>query len=78
MNEILSAFELIDEVGYELVLKELPTVARPLENKSPFYWLIETSGADNRHDQEKLEAFCEAALESIVTDGVMAVDEGQM
>ena len=37
LNEILSAFELIDEVGYELVLKELPTVARPLENKSPFY-----------------------------------------
>jgi len=50
-----------------------------LEGEHPFYCLIETSGSNAEHDNEKLEAFLESVMEKeIVSDGVVAQDETQV
>ena len=52
---------------------------RPLESEHPFYCLIETSGSNAEHDNEKLEKFLEYVMEKeIVLDGVVAQDETQV
>ena len=51
----------------------------PLEEEYPFYVLIETSGSNKIHDDEKLEAFLESAMESeIVVDGTIAQDNNEL
>ncbi|KAL8757111.1 MAG: hypothetical protein Q9184_004305 [Pyrenodesmia sp. 2 TL-2023] len=78
LSEILSAFELMDARSQDLV-HEVTSKKRPLEGKYPFYCLIETSGSNTEHDQEKLESFLEHVMaEDIVSDGVLAQDEKQM
>lgn len=78
LSEILSAFELMDARSQDLV-HEVTSKKRPLEGKYPFYCLIETSGSNTEHDQEKLESFLEHVMaEEIVSDGVLAQDETQM
>jgi len=56
-------------------------VRDPLEDKHPFYVLIETSGSVADHDTEKLHRFLEAAMEgddeAAVQDGVVAADTVQ-
>lgn len=43
--------------------------------RSPFYVLIETSGSNGRHDEEKLNSFLEEAMQTgLVTDGTIATD----
>nr|POE87401.1 putative d-lactate dehydrogenase, mitochondrial [Quercus suber] len=78
LSEILSAFELMD--GQSQKLYQAATGARlPLENEHPFYCLIETSGSNNEHDEEKLNNFLEHVMgEEIVSDGVVAQDETQL
>ena len=50
----------------------------PIE-KFPFYMLIETSGSNQGHDEEKLNAFLEKAMEtSLVVDGVLTNEPGKM
>ncbi|KAG2498528.1 hypothetical protein HYH03_003778 [Edaphochlamys debaryana] len=45
---------------------------------SPFYMLVETHGSNAQHDQEKMEAFLEAAMaEGCVADGTLASSEAQ-
>jgi len=52
---------------------------RPLETEHPFYCLIETSGSNSEHDNEKLEKFLEYVMEKeIVLDGVVAQDATQV
>lgn len=78
LSEILSAFELMDSRSQDLV-HEVTSKKRPLEGEHPFYCLIETSGSNTEHDQEKLESFLEHVMgEEIVSDGVLAQDETQM
>lgn len=78
LSEILSAFELMDSRSQDLV-HEVTNKTRPLEGEHPFYCLIETSGSNTDHDQEKLERFLEHVMgEEIVSDGVLAQDETQM
>lgn len=78
LGEILSAFELMDNNCQVLAKHHLQT-SHPLEDEHPFYVLIETSGSNNTHDMEKLEAFLENAFESeVISDGVIAQDETQL
>jgi hypothetical protein len=61
LGEILSAFEFLDSVSMAVVEEQLgagsPGVRSPLGQKYPFYVLVETSGSDEGHDQEKLDRF---------------------
>ncbi|KUI65574.1 hypothetical protein VM1G_00545 [Cytospora mali] len=78
LGEILSAFELMDNQSQVLV-KKVTKNSFPLENPYPFYCLIETSGSNAEHDNEKLEAFLEDVMgKEIVSDGVVAQDETQL
>lgn len=50
----------------------------PLD-KFPFYMLIETSGSNQEHDEEKLSKFLSKAMEtSLVVDGVSTNEPGKM
>ena len=78
LGEILSAFELMDGRTQALVHKHTGN-KKPLEGEYPFYCLIETSGSNTEHDNEKLEKFLEHVMgEEIVADGVLAQDETQV
>ena len=77
LGEILSAFELMDAQSQNYV-HQVTGNKRPLEGEYPFYCLIETSGSNSEHDNEKLEQFLEHVMgEEIVSDGVLAQDETQ-
>ncbi|XP_077476240.1 D-2-hydroxyglutarate dehydrogenase, mitochondrial isoform X2 [Stigmatopora argus] len=76
LGEILSAFEFLDGECMRLLQTHL-RLSNPI-SESPFYVLIETSGSDCRHDQEKLHAFLEEALSSsLVSDGTLATEESK-
>jgi len=78
LSEILSAFELMDNQSQDLV-QQVTKNKRPLESEHPFYCLIETSGSNSDHDNEKLQSFLEDVMEKeIVTDGVVAENETQV
>ncbi|KAI9744288.1 MAG: hypothetical protein M1818_002440 [Claussenomyces sp. TS43310] len=78
LGEILSAFELMDGQSQRIV-QRVTQNKYPLEGEHPFYCLIETSGSNSEHDNEKLEAFLEYVMEKeIVSDGVVAQDETQL
>ncbi|XP_021401080.2 D-2-hydroxyglutarate dehydrogenase, mitochondrial isoform X1 [Lonchura striata] len=73
LGEILSAYEFMDEKCMELVERYLK-LSSPVAD-SPFYVLIETSGSNTTHDEEKLNNFLERAMASgLVTDGTVATD----
>ncbi|XP_019329118.1 PREDICTED: D-2-hydroxyglutarate dehydrogenase, mitochondrial isoform X2 [Aptenodytes forsteri] len=74
LGEILSAYEFMDEKCMELVERHLK-LSSPVAG-SPFYVLIETSGSNSTHDEEKLNNFLEQAMNSgLVTDGTVATDD---
>jgi len=86
LGEVLSAVEFADRAAIDFVLdREAGTGVRdPLEQRYPFYVLIETSGSDEDHDTEKLHRFLEAAMEArggeadpVVQDGIVAADRAQ-
>jgi (R)-2-hydroxyglutarate---pyruvate transhydrogenase len=78
LSEILSAFELMDGQTQDFV-HQVTGNKRPLEGRHPFYCLVETSGSNTEHDNEKLEHFLESVMGSeIVSDGVLAQDETQV
>jgi FAD/FMN-containing dehydrogenase len=78
LSEILSAFEMMDSESQKIV-HHVTKNKRPLESEHPFYCLIETSGSNPEHDNEKLEKFLEFVMENeIVSDGVVAQDETQV
>lgn len=78
LGEILSAFELMDAESQKFVDKHIQA-KRPIEGEFPFYCLIETSGSNGEHDNEKLEKFLESVMgDEIVADGVVAQDDTQI
>lgn len=78
LGEILSAFEFFDSTSLNLVLKHIPNVRHVLQEETPFYVLLETSGSDPDHDSEKLSNLLEKLmLENVVCDGSLAQDESQ-
>ena len=75
LSEILSAFELMDGHSQDLV-HQVTQKKRPLEGQHPFYCLVETSGSNPSHDEEKLNEFFEHLMdEGIIADGTVAQDE---
>ncbi|XP_069752550.1 D-2-hydroxyglutarate dehydrogenase, mitochondrial isoform X2 [Narcine bancroftii] len=77
LGEILSAFEFMD-YGCREVVREHMKLTNPLR-EAPFYILIETSGSNGDHDQEKLTHFLEKVMTSgLVTDGTIATEENKM
>ncbi|NXE19341.1 D2HDH protein, partial [Ardeotis kori] len=73
LGEILSAYEFMDEKCMKLVERHLK-LSSPVAG-SPFYVLIETSGSNSTHDEEKLNKFLEQTMTSgLVTDGTVATD----
>jgi D-lactate dehydrogenase (cytochrome) len=88
LGEILSAFEFMDKDS-QLLTSKILNSTHPLcqddligENSIPnypFYVLIETSGSNKDHDDEKLEKFLEKVMENeIVIDGTVSQDENQL
>ncbi|KAJ3147586.1 hypothetical protein HDU89_005202 [Geranomyces variabilis] len=78
LNEILSAFEFFDRTCLNLVKHHIPNVREPFDADTPFYVLIETSGSNKDHDDEKLSAFLEHVMtEGMVEDGALAQDATQ-
>eukprot|EP00535_Pseudo-nitzschia_heimii_P006278 CAMPEP_0197194202 /NCGR_PEP_ID=MMETSP1423-20130617/28812_1 /TAXON_ID=476441 /ORGANISM="Pseudo-nitzschia heimii, Strain UNC1101" /LENGTH=583 /DNA_ID=CAMNT_0042647589 /DNA_START=77 /DNA_END=1828 /DNA_ORIENTATION=+ len=82
LNEILAAFEFMDNKVLELVKKTHPSIRFPLDisssstntiSEEQYTILVETHGSNYDHDMEKLESFLECIIEkSLVSDGVMA------
>lgn len=47
----------------------------PLDNEHKFYMVIETSGSNQKHDDEKLSSFVEKAMSTdLVQDGTLSGD----
>lgn len=56
LGEILSAFEFLDQQSLELTLTHLEGIRNPLpDTQTPFYLVVETSGSNEAHDNEKLQ-----------------------
>lgn len=78
LGEILSAFEMMDGRSQKLYARASGSKL-PLESEYPFYCLVETSGSNSEHDEEKLNNYLEHVMsEEIVQDGVVAQDETQV
>lgn len=77
LGEILSSCEMIDRTSLECsvnYLKQDPPIG-----EYPFYMLIETSGSNSEHDEDKLMTFLSSAMEKkIVLDGTTTNDVGKM
>ncbi|XP_077205174.1 D-2-hydroxyglutarate dehydrogenase, mitochondrial isoform X2 [Paroedura picta] len=74
LGEILSAYEFMDHECMELVKRHLKLVNPVAE--SPFYVLIETSGSNSAHDEEKLSHFLEHVMATnLVADGTLASED---
>ncbi|XP_048360944.1 D-2-hydroxyglutarate dehydrogenase, mitochondrial isoform X1 [Sphaerodactylus townsendi] len=74
LGEILSAYEFMDNECMKLVKGHLKLVNPVAE--SPFYILVETSGSNSVHDEEKLSNFLDHVMTSnLVTDGTLASDD---
>ncbi|KAF9336441.1 hypothetical protein BG006_008722 [Podila minutissima] len=80
LSEILSAFEFWDRASIDLVKEHLAAGANnPLQSAHDFYVLIETSGSNKDHDDEKLGSYLEGLMgDDIVQDGVVAQDTTQV
>ncbi|KAI9300954.1 hypothetical protein BJ944DRAFT_257701 [Cunninghamella echinulata] len=78
LSEILSAFEYWDNNALQIYKKH--SEAKPvMDNEYPFYVLIETSGSNKEHDDEKLTSYLENMMtEDIAKDGTVAQDETQL
>ncbi|XP_066476318.1 D-2-hydroxyglutarate dehydrogenase, mitochondrial isoform X2 [Tiliqua scincoides] len=74
LGEILSAYEFMDNDCMKLVERHLK-LTNPVA-ESPFYILIETSGSNSGHDEEKLNHFLEHVMASdLVVDGTLASED---
>ncbi|ORZ04051.1 hypothetical protein BCR41DRAFT_363096 [Lobosporangium transversale] len=80
LSEILSAFEFWDREAMRLAKQHLVAGAHdPLQSLYPFYILIETSGSNKDHDDEKLNTFLEGLMtDDVIQDGVVAQDSTQI
>ncbi|XP_034947769.1 D-2-hydroxyglutarate dehydrogenase, mitochondrial [Chelonus insularis] len=78
LAEILSACEMMDfnSMG---ISTDLLKLQRPLTTEHKFYMLIETSGSNSSHDEEKLTTFIEKAMsQKFIDDGTLSSDPTKM
>ncbi|CUS07816.1 unnamed protein product [Tuber aestivum] len=78
LGEILSAFELMDGTSQRCVA-QVTGKTRPLAGEeTKFYVLVETSGSNKEHDDDKIDKFLMALIEDeTIVNGVLAQDETQ-
>ena len=78
LGEILSAFEYMDSSSMQVVQENLG-LTNPLSTHYGHYLLVETSGSDSVHDDEKFTRFLENAIaKKMVTNGTLATDTKQI
>ncbi len=80
LGEVLGAFEFMDKEVLDIVgqQKKIPIVQSHGDNYR-FCVLVETLGANDDHDKEKMSSFLEKAMESnYVVDGVLSQDLKQV
>lgn len=81
LQEILSSFEMMDKLSLD-VSTGIFGLKNPLTSKTNghnFYVLLETSGSNTNHDEEKLNCFVEKAFASeIIEDGTMTSDPAKV
>lgn len=77
LGEILSSFEMMDKLSLDVSIETFG-LKSPLTTKidgHDFYVLMETSGSNINHDEEKLTSFVEKALaDNIIEDGTLTSD----
>lgn len=77
LGEILSSFEMMDKLSIDISFTTFG-MKSPLTSKTDghdFYVLLETSGSNTNHDEEKLGSFVEKALaDDIIEDGTLTSD----
>eukprot|EP00048_Salpingoeca_helianthica_P010049 m.143678 g.143678 ORF g.143678 m.143678 type:complete len:501 (+) comp14993_c0_seq5:159-1661(+) len=80
LGEVLSACEFLDDAAMSVTVAEPSLrVRNPLSLAAPFYVLIETRGADDSHDKEKMNRFLTTCMEkNVISDGTMAQDSAQV
>ncbi|XP_065090994.1 D-2-hydroxyglutarate dehydrogenase, mitochondrial-like [Ochlerotatus camptorhynchus] len=77
LGEILTSCELIDSDGFDCCIQHLKRPS-PI-GEFPFYMLIETTGSNSSHDEEKVQDFLEHALSTgTVGDGVVTNEPSKM
>lgn len=81
LGEILSSYEMMDKLSLDVSIQQFG-LKNPLTSKSDgceFYVLLETSGSNASHDEEKLASFVEKALsQGIVEDGTLTSDPAKI
>lgn len=74
----LEAFELIDDLGLQLVLKHIPGSRAPLATPSPWTVLVEFTSERPERAQETMESLLASALEdALIVDAAIAQSETQ-
>jgi hypothetical protein len=77
LAEILSSCEMMDQESVNVVHENMG-ISCPIPNM-PFYILIETSGSNNAHDEEKLNNFLTTCLnENVILDGMTTSEPSKM
>jgi FAD/FMN-containing dehydrogenase len=77
LGEILSSCEMMDILALDAATTNLK-LQRPI-GEFPFYMLIETSGSNGTHDEEKLTSFLESLMASgVVRDGTVASEPSRI
>ncbi|PNF27569.1 D-2-hydroxyglutarate dehydrogenase, mitochondrial [Cryptotermes secundus] len=77
LGEILSSCEMMDMLALDAATTNL-NLQRPI-GEFPFYMLIETSGSNGTHDEEKLTSFLEGLMGSgIIHDGTVASEPSRI
>ncbi|EIW86576.1 hypothetical protein CONPUDRAFT_115042 [Coniophora puteana RWD-64-598 SS2] len=82
LGEILSAFEYIDRTAYDMGVKHGlgPILNLDEVGDAECFVLVETSGGNNTHDEEKLNILLESLMsadESLINTGVLSQSPGQ-
>lgn len=77
LGEILSAYEFMDNSSMKCVCNNLK-MSNPI-GESPFYVLVEVSGSNAVHDEEKMNAFLTSATECCnISDGTIATEPSKI
>ncbi|XP_076177409.1 D-2-hydroxyglutaric acid dehydrogenase isoform X2 [Ptiloglossa arizonensis] len=81
LGEILSSYEMMDKLSLDVSISQF-NLKSPLTSKTDghdFYILLETSGSNSSHDEEKLATFVEKALaEDMIEDGTLTSDPAKV
>ncbi|KOC68161.1 D-2-hydroxyglutarate dehydrogenase, mitochondrial [Habropoda laboriosa] len=81
LGEILSSFEMMDKLSLDISTSVFG-LKSPLTTNidgHDFYVLMETSGSNGNHDEEKLSSFVEKAMaEDVIEDGTLTSDPAKV